>query len=271
MKNNLYLILALVFLSACGYENQNVPAEKGIESMNNQDHLIMSALFVQSAAEYKAQCHQAYNTASYRLIEKLEGYSGSKPAVVLDLDETVLDNSLYAGFQINNGLPYTPESWKSWTEKALATVVPGADDFLHLADSLNVTLLYVSNRRVNELEDTKKNMEALGLPQLADSNFYLREEESEKETRRTQIADEGYDVLLYCGDQLGDFDRFWDDAENEDRNARVHDQKHKFGTDYIIVPNPIYGIWERNLFKGKDLTKREKNQLRKEAVQGFTP
>lgn len=265
-------LLAPAFIfHSCGYEGQNIPPEKGVESQNNQDHLIMSALFVQLSAEYKAQCYQAYNAASMSLIQKTAGNQIAKPAVVLDLDETVLDNSPYAGFQIESGLPYSPKSWKEWTAKANAATIPGAKEFLKLADSLGVTLFYVSNRRVEELESTRQNMKDLGLPQIADSNFLLRDDASEKESRRNKITEKGYEVLLFCGDQLGDFHQYWDEADNPERSKRAEEQKHKFGRDYIILPNPVYGIWERNLFKDSSYTAGQKNKLRKKAINAFQP
>lgn len=270
-KLSLFVLSVSLFLFSCGYEALNTPPEKGVESQNNQDHLIMSALFVQLSAEYKAQCYQAFNTAKRRLSEKINENSTQLQAVVLDLDETVLDNSPYAGFQIESGLPYAPNSWKEWTAQAAAETVPGAADFLHFADSLGVTLFYVSNRRVDELQSTQQNMANLNLPQIADSNFLLREKESDKENRRQKIINQGYDILLFCGDQLGDFESVWDQHDNNARSKTLKEKKHLLGDSYIILPNPIYGIWERNLFKDSNYSAREKMQIRKKTIRAFQP
>lgn len=273
MKTTSVLLVfqASLFMLSCGYEGQNVPREKGVEMQNNQDHLIMAALYVQLAAEYEAQCYQAYNMAKYRLLHKIKESNAQQQAVVLDLDETVLNNSPYAGFQIETGLPYSPKSWKKWTSQANAETIPGAGDFLHFADSLGVTLFYVSNRRVEELESTKQNMAQLNLPQIADSNFLLREKESDKEMRRNKITQKGYEILLFCGDQLGDFETAWDHGNNEERSRLLKEKKQLLGDRYIIFPNPTYGIWERNLFKHGDFTAKEKNNRRKEMLKSFIP
>ncbi len=225
-----------------------------------------ATLYTQQAAEYRALCYQAFNLAEWRL-QKALSEEPTKPAVILDLDETVLDNSAYTGWQIQQDQPYSPETWNQWTELAAAPAVPGAARFLHLADSLGVTLLYVSNRLEKELEATMKNMRELGLPQVSKGHFFLKSDNSDKSARRAHIDGHGYTVLLLIGDNLGDFDGIWEKLPNDTRKERADEVRDQFGSRYIVLPNAIYGTWEGALYDFNwKLTMKERDDQRKKAL-----
>lgn len=249
MKNRYLSAFALILLltTACEKPTTKEAVEPKAPAPKVQEYLMASTLFVQYSAEYQALCLQAYNVASDRLL-KIVASGVEKPAVVLDIDETILDNSAYSAWQVATDNPYSTETWALWTDLAAAPEVPGATAFLNLADSLGVALFYVSNRDTSALEPTIKNMEEMGMPQLTQSQFYLKTNTSGKAERRKAIEDQGYDVVLFVGDNLGDFHEDWDKQSVAERGALVVAAQKEFGDKYIVLPNPIYGTWEGALY-----------------------
>ena len=77
----------------------------------------MSTLWYQKAAETKALYLQGYNVATDRLKELLKKESDKPYSIVLDLDETVLDNSPYQVQNVKDGTAFTPENWDVWVQK----------------------------------------------------------------------------------------------------------------------------------------------------------
>src|SRR4051812_21553251 len=71
-----------------------VPVAPPATATNPQENRVLANLYMQSA-EYRACCLQTYKLAQEKLIARLRGLpaDGPRPAVVMDLDETVLDNS----------------------------------------------------------------------------------------------------------------------------------------------------------------------------------
>ena len=124
----------------------------------------MSTLWYQKAAETKALYLQGYNVATDRLKELLKTESDKPYSIVLDLDETVLDNSPYQVQNVKDGTAFTPENWDVWVQKAAAKAVPGAKDFLQFADQNGVQIYYISDRSVDQVDATIKNLENEGIP-----------------------------------------------------------------------------------------------------------
>ncbi len=246
MKNRYFLFLLIPFMGLL-FTSCHCEEEKLQES--NNDGLLMATLFVQQSAEYKALCYQAYHTAKFRLDEKLEAYQGSKKlAVVVDIDETVLDNSPFTAKSIIENTDY-PKYWDEWCNKAQAKSIPGALDFLKYAESKGVETFYISNRKAHLTAATLKNLQNNGFPFADSLHLFLRTAESNKQARR-DIVKEKHDILLYCGDALGDFDSGFDSHDTGSRNALVVDLLNDFGEDYIVLPGPTYGTWMNSLTHG---------------------
>lgn len=259
---------AAVLLSGCAVNQQQSVVQEPVIQANHQEYLVGATLFTQHSGEFMALCYQAYEMAGEKLRSKLDSQV-VKPAVILDLDETVLDNSPYTAWQIKTNNAYSDETWELWTDQANAEPIPGAVEFLQLADSLGVTLFYVSNRlRVNALHSTIENMRNLNIPQADEKHLYLKTTTSDKTARRDSILAEGYTILLYIGDNLGDFSAYWDKKSNADRNEEVVKQEAKFGNDYIILPNAIYGTWEAASYNfDRSLTEQQADSARKAALK----
>lgn len=215
------------------------------------DAMLLSALYVQRSAEYKALCRQTYRTAAVQLsilMDSVQRVNGAglrnRPAaVVMDLDETVLDNSLYAGWQIRHGSSYSSESWQAWVNRGEATAVPGVMEYLHAARQLGLQVLYLSNRKRSQWQATRRNMLALGLAVEGLDSMWLRDRISDKQARRDSVK-QGYIILQWVGDNLMDMDGFHANLNEQERDQVLMEQSHRLGRDWVLLPNPVYGPWE---------------------------
>jgi acid phosphatase len=220
---------------------------------------------MQTAAEYRACCLQIYECAERRLeaILQAKQLAFPKPAVVMDLDETVLDNSVFQTFLYQNNLEYTEALWEVYEKDYPdeVTLVPGAKDFIAKAGSNGVTVVYISNRSEQNRQSTIKALERLGInTENINERLLLKkkDESSDKSTRREEITLR-YNILLHIGDNLRDFSEAFAAAklrastqnvhltEIERRYARVDSAKSHWGVDWFILPNPVYGEWEKLL------------------------
>ena len=137
---------------------------------------------------------------------------------------------------------YNQENWSDWVNKKIATAVPGSLDFFNYADSKGVEIIYLSNRRVENYEPTKENLISLGFPFKESTQMLLRTNSRNKDERRKSI--ENYNIIMFVGDNLGDFDSTFFDKDNDERWEISKSKKEKFGDSFILIPNLIYGDWE---------------------------
>jgi acid phosphatase len=216
-------------------------------------------LWVQTSGEYVACCLQTYRLAGRLVRQKLED-DDRPPAVVMDLDETVLDNSGYQTFLYAAGQSFSPATWDRWEREHGGDVrlVPGAGAFIRQAKKLGVAVVYISNRSDKNRKYTLDTLNALGVaPKDPDKQLLLLKEgvPSDKSARR-KVVEAEYHVLLYFGDSLLDFDKQFKPpalgpdaaAQNKAVEARkelVRKNAKHWGDDWIILPNPVYGDWTR--------------------------
>ena len=222
-----------------------------------------AVLWMQTSLEFEASAIQAYRLARLQLdaaladptrtaaLEQQGDVSRLPPAVIVDVDETVLDNSYYQARLIRDNAVFATPTWDAWVAEGKATAIPGAVEFSKYAAAKGVTIFYVSNRTANLEQATRRNLAELGFP-LTDSvdTVLVRGERPEwsasaKGPRRAFIAT-NYRVLMLIGDDLGDFvvDASGTAAE---RHARTAAQTAWWGERWIMIPNPTYGSWERAL------------------------
>lgn len=258
----MFIILISSLLASCG------TAPPTHEQPDN-DHLIMSVLFVQQAAEYDALCYQAFNTARVSLAQQLANRNAEKPpAVLVDIDETLLDNSPYEAKMVKDSIFY-PTGWDEWIQKRSARPVPGSLEFLRYAHEQDVHIFYVSNRQASSMQATMANLNEVGFPQVQENRMYLRTETSGKEARRMQIADT-YEIIMLVGDNLNDFSKVFEGKSSEERSDYVFNLREKFGEVFIVLPNPMYGEWEGAMYDYKwSLPPAAKDSLRRELLQGY--
>lgn len=221
-------------------------------------------LWTQTAGEWRALCYQGWNLARMRLDELLRKPREKPPAVIVDIDETILDNSPYHAQLVLAGDGPTP-SWAGWIASASAEPIPGALEFLRYAVSRGVEVFYVTNRTVAEEEPTLRNLEKFGFPTPDKNHVFVRTAEGSKERRRARIADT-YDILFLCGDNLSDFAEF-DHLTVADRNAMTDRFRDEFGRRFIVFPNTFVGDWQTALYRGTDHAAASREQRRRQHLR----
>lgn len=247
---SLALALALGWLSGAAAVAGEAPAP---------NDLLNAEVWMQTAIEYRANCLTVYALARTRLDEALAdkdwtafdqtgNYQDLPPAVVLDLDETAIDNSPYEAGLVISGGDFDSKSWDAWTKAEQAKAIPGAVEFTTYAASKGVKVFYVTNRNAEQKEATKRNMQALGFPMGGNVDAFLMQKDrpewasGAKGVRIAYIARD-YRVLLLFGDNIGDFsDKY--NGSIADRQQTFETLKAHFGHDWMMLANPSYGSWE---------------------------
>ncbi len=221
-------------------------------------------LWTQSAGEWRALCYQGWNIARVRLDALLNEPRSLPPAVIVDIDETILDNSPFHAQLVLTGDRPIPV-WSEWIDAASAETIPGALEFLRYADSRGVTIFYVTNRGVREKPATLANLRKHGFPQVESEQVLERTTDLNKESRRSTIR-KTHDILLLCGDNLADFAEF-DGMTVRDRNAMTDRLRDEFGSRFIVFPNTFVGDWQAALYRdptqpGESRETRRRKHLR---------
>lgn len=261
-------VLLALLLSACA-TTSNRQAEPvasqpatAVTAANDNLH---ATLWMQSSAEYFAtmrgqfaqarrQLDAALATPSWDALAPNErpigsGFESLPPAVIVDLDETMIDNSPFQARGVRDGVGFTPERWFGWVQERNARALPGAVEFARAAADRGVTVYYLSNRlHATEHDSTADNLLALGFPLDDDRATLLlkgdpRASASPKAVRRAYVGAR-HRVLLMLGDQLGDFVD-GDDSTQTARANRASAFDGWWGERWFMLPNPTYGDWER--------------------------
>jgi 5'-nucleotidase (lipoprotein e(P4) family) len=243
----------LWLLAACPKPALPVPEVAGCPVQDD----VMALAWVQTSAEYDAIALGAFNAAGPALdraladptwtaaTEQTGDFAALPPAIVVDVDETVLDNSPYQVRNLEDGAAFEPASWAAWVGEGKARVVPGAAAFLAAAKAKGVDVFYVSNRDADQVEPSRANLAALGFPDTEDADTFLfrpAEGPSRKSPRRAQVA-ATHRVVLMFGDNLFDFVE-GDEPDLAARDALVTDRLAWWGTRWFMIPNPLYGSWD---------------------------
>lgn len=182
-------------------------------------------------------------------------YKGRNTAVIVDVDETVLDNSPYQARLVRDGTSFDEFSWAEWCREERAAAIPGALEFAREAARRGVTVFYLSNRASDLRDATLANLRKLGFPLPENKNVFLglgtfvegcEQDGSEKGCRRELIARD-HRVLMQVGDQLGDFVDIEANTPAGRRDA-IAPYLDWIGTRWFVLPNPTYGSWEPALF-----------------------
>lgn len=270
------MALAAVLVSGCAtqprqHADSPVPPER--------NPLLLSTLWWQLSSEALAASTQTYASARHALdralienpkrsaaLEQETGFDNKPPAIVMDLDETVLDNGSYQGELIRLGkIEYSPPMWDAWLHRRQAAAVPGAIEFIRYAQRHGVRVFFVTNRECQvreaasdpcpQQEDTAVNLRRLGVESttLADDLLLKNERPdwtSEKKSRRESIARD-YRIVLLFGDDLGDFM-----AGVKSKGITVEQRRELtmshcsyWGDRWFMLANPMYGSWEQTLAK----------------------
>ncbi|HEY1588124.1 MAG TPA: HAD family acid phosphatase [Rhodanobacter sp.] len=240
------------------------PVAAGVAANDNLNAVAWS----QTAIEHDLIYLQTYRDAESRLLAALHDkqwdaldqadrttpIKGLKPAVVLDIDETALDNSPYQARVIRSGGEFNEADWAAWCKEQQARAMPGAVEFTQFAAKHGIAVIYISNRARDLDQATLANLRKVGFPVSGPQAFLglgtvldgCEQVGTEKGCRRQLIA-RHYRVLMQFGDQIGDFVDVLANTTDGRRKA-VADYLPWIGTRWFVLPNPTYGSWEPALF-----------------------
>jgi len=240
------------------------------------DYQTAAVLWMQKAAEYRALTYQAFNAARMQLdadldkknVKKLPKAERKMPrAIVVDIDETVLDNSPAQAKGIRTNTPYNPPDWYVWSNLRKAKAVPGSVEFVNYAVSKGVKVFYISNRdEKNEKQATLDNLKSVGFTDVSADNMLLRTAESGKDARRAVVSAK-YRIVMLIGDNLDDFTSTFERKSISDRFTETDKVKDLWGRKFIVLPNAMYGTWENAVYEYQRLTEAQKAEKRAAALE----
>lgn len=232
------------------------------------DPRLNATLYMQQAEELRRLSRQAFALAIIRLpaalrqpgsaaLEQTDGGTGKPPAVIFDVDETVLDNSPHQARAILGGVRhFDPGLWDEWLSERAAAPMPGAVDFVKELRRSNVRVVYITNRECRprpaspgqdcpQHADTIANLNAVGLGPVAPEDLMLKGQggwPGDKAPRRIKAA-ETHRIVMSVGDQFSDMMSVTrrDDSAARARIAAEHEALWE--TRWVVIPNPTYGQW----------------------------
>ncbi len=271
MRHRLSVILACVFaLAACASAPPKTPAMYAGESASSQftgNDLLYATAWMQTSIEHDLVYAEIYRMAEQKLVQALadpgwdalpkgERTNAAKTlptAVIVDVDETVLDNSPFEARMVRDNATFDATAWNAWVRQASARPLPGALEYAKFAFAHGATVFYISNRDALQTDSTRANLAADGFPLTQDAVLNqgavtpgcVPRVPGDKGCRRKLVA-QHYRVLAMFGDQLGDFvDGAY--ADNATRAERIAPYRDWFGERWFALPNPVYGSWQKAL------------------------
>lgn len=295
MRRTLAFLLPVMLLAGCAATSSKpsipdtttaAPGNASVVDSVPADDSLNATAWAQTAVEHDLIYREIYRIAQEKLPaavadknwdalpleERNKDAANLPPAVVLDIDETVLDNSPNQARLIRDGKEYNDAGWAQWCSEAIAKPLPGALEFTRFAAAHGVAVFYLSNRKQNLNAATLKNLRDDGFPVANDDSFLglglhvegCTSRGSDKGCRRELIALK-YRVVMQIGDQLGDF---LDVPTNTlaGRRAAVQPYLDWVGERWFVLPNPVYGHWEPALFNNDWKLSRSQRRAEKRAA-----
>ena len=259
------LFLAVV-LTACGGKPV-APASDLPEVNQLSQQTVNAVLWYNTSAENEYIYEQTYNIAKMMVENNMQGQNDNRPrAVIVDVDETVLDNSPYQIELIKRGEVFSEESWAKWVLSMSCKALPGAVSFGAFCEERGIEIFYISNRSDRYLESTMQNLNRVKMPFADESHVKLRGDSSDKSVRRRDIESQ-YRVILYMGDNLVDFDNTFSDRSMMYGKQEVRGKLEEMLPRFLLFPNPMYGNWEGAFRTDDKLSPSERAKLK---IEGLT-
>jgi acid phosphatase len=288
-------LFALTLLAGCATPAPQTPANS-MAPVDRTPQLVGPAAndnlnavaWTQTAIEHDLIYLQTYRNARAQLLAALDDPQwdalasndraapshGLAPAVVLDIDETVLDNSPYQARVVRSGGQFNEADWRAWCNEEAARAMPGAVAFTQFAASHGIAVIYISNRDKVLDQATLANLRKVGLPvsgpdallNLGTVVAGCQQQGSSKHCRR-QLVSRKYRVLMQIGDQIGDFVSITHNTDEARRQAMAP-YLDWIGKRWFVLPNPTYGSWESALFNNDYKTPpQQRRKLKVDALR----
>lgn len=193
----------------------------------------------QRAAERRALSLQSYAAATAKVAARAAAGVPASWGVIMDIDETTLDNSTYQHARAELGTGYSPASWTEWVNKKAAAPVAGALAFTKKVKQLGGKVVFVTNRvAATERAQTETNLGAAGFTYDA---IHCKQGSSDK-TARFELVKQSMEVVAFVGDNILDFPGLTQEVRRQPDTAFS-----EFGEKFFVIPNPMYGSFEKNV------------------------
>lgn len=247
-----------------------------VQAQSELREKLQANLWVQTSLEYEVACRQAFRLAELQLSESLKNphrsaapeqrkpFSHKPAAVVLDVDETVLDNSPFNARLTLEGTAFSPDRWTRWCEEEKAAAVPGAREFVQAARDRHVAVFFVTNREQAVQKATLRNLNAVLGGNVSADRLLMKKGRADwtsaKTNRRAHIA-ERFRIVMLVGDDVNDFVHLGKPTPAQRKSYADHFAS-SWGHHWVLLPNPVYGSWDKSLYRYNfDRTDTEKRQL----------
>jgi 5'-nucleotidase (lipoprotein e(P4) family) len=225
--------IALATVAACA------PASNDSEANASADTtpapLADNVHWFRNSAEMKASYLQSFRLAAMSVDASL---AATPPTgvwgVIVDADETLLDNSEYQ--KERGALGWSADSWEAWTQRKEAVATPGSVAFLTKVHAAGGKIAVVTNRSAADCPVTEENLHAVG---FVYDQILCQTASSDKNPRFQQVQ-ATVDVRLWVGDNINDFPNLSQDARTD--LTKLAD----FGSLFVVLANPMYGSWTSN-------------------------
>lgn len=291
---NRFAVLLPLLLAGCAAAPPRAtapiaPVEPAPPPLTYAETNLNATLWVQGTVEHDMAYRGIYAQATKQLSvalrqkdwdalpkgERRKPAKGLKPAVIVDVDETVLDNSAYQARLIRDGKEFDEYSWDQWCREQRARALPGALEFAKAAAAKGVTVFYLTNRAQHLNEATLANLRSAGFPIADKETVFLGlgtvvdgcEASGSNKGCRRELIGRRYRVLALVGDQLGDFV----DVDNTTPATRAEAAKPYsawFGERWFMLPNPTYGSWDSAILGNqRGAAPAEKHRIRRDALR----
>lgn len=272
MMRRFCLPLLALILSACagptGAPPAAAPPPAAALATPDRDPRLNATLYLQVSEELRRLSAQSYALATLRLpaaladpgsaaLEQADGGSGKPPAVIFDVDETVLDNSPQQARAILSGrLEFDRAAWDAWVGERAAKAMPGAVDFVAALRQQNIRVVFITNRECRprptapgdvcpQHADTLVNLESAGFGAVAPADLLLKGQNgwpSDKASRRETVA-RTHRIIMSVGDQITDMLSLRRDQGPDERQRIAATHADLWNRRWIIIPNSSYGYW----------------------------
>ena len=238
--------------------------------------LLNGVLWAQTSVEFEVSVRQAFELARHNIekalkdphwtaaLEQTNHYEALKPAVIIDVDETLLNNFPFEARLVKDGVDFEETLWQAWVNESKAAAMPGAKSFIQYLKAKGIKIFYVTNRIMEA--PTVRNIKIALDPMVTAEEVLCKNEMpdwgSDKSSRRAFLARD-YRIILLLGDDYNDF-AFLGKAGPEERLAKARAHQHYWGKQWIIFSNPVYGHWERALYNyNHNLSAQEKRMAKR--------
>ncbi|GAA0084915.1 hypothetical protein UT300007_13540 [Clostridium sp. CTA-7] len=261
---------------------EKITSNEGSVTNDWRKESYINGILYQLSAEVKGLQYQAYKLARVQLDKRIaerEAGTYKKPiAIISDIDDTLASDCNYIAGIVMQDEKWDNGPWNGYYDSIASTsnvAIPGAVEFMNYAADNGVETFYITNREHDQLDLSVAQLQRLGFPNADKEHIQVCNESgsSDKTERRENILKD-YEVVMYLGDNIGDFtEDFSRELGTVKRTELASDPKYKdlWGDKWIVLPNATYGNYVDAVWNNKkDLTEAEKVQAIKEILNNYS-